>query len=334
MKRLIVFVIICAAILSLTVCSGRGTSAASSASSEDINWPTAPLTLISGGSAGGPADFVARVVAAGVEKELGQSVIVVNKPGANSWVAVETALKGKRDGYEFVNMAIPALTSVLLNPKQPRSETVDDLIWLGAPGFDPNVFFIKAGDTRFSDLDSFLKYAREYEVTATTTGAISDDDIAIKMVNKIAGTKIVATHFKGSNEGFAAVLGGHIDMGVMNVGEVVNPANEGTITPLFVLDDHRCSFLPDTPTLNETGLIKEPVIANTTRGFIYPGGVDAKIVAKMTATFEKVLNNPDVIKQLRDYGFPVEKSFTGDEWRQVAVDAENNLKALSKDLGW
>jgi tripartite-type tricarboxylate transporter receptor subunit TctC len=315
-------------------CKKSDTISSESASADDIDWPKSVITITTGGAAGGPNDTMCRLTAAGLQEVLGQTVVVVNKPGGNGWLAVDAVNAGKQDGYDIAGMSLPAFIATCIDPAGGRTETFDDYIWLGTPGADPNVIYIRSDETRFTDTASLFKYAQTHELTATTTGVASDDDIAIRLMKKaLPGTQITPTHFRGSPDALASVLGGHVDVGVTNVAEIRAPMEAGQIKVLFILDSQRNSLLPDVPTIHETGVVNEPIISNSSRGFIYPKGVDKRIVAKMTDAMNKVLNDTKFQQKLLEIGQPV-NVVVGEHWYAAAKQSDADIRSIADQFGW
>jgi tripartite-type tricarboxylate transporter receptor subunit TctC len=332
MKRNIFVALIC--MFGMLGCNKSDSASSGSVVSDDIDWPKSVITITTGGAAGGPSDLMCRLTAEGLQKVLGQTVVVVNKPGGNGWLAVDAVTASKKDGYDIAAMAVPGFTASYIDPAGGRNETYEDFIWLGSPVNDPNVVYIRSDESRFTDTRSLFEYVQTHELTATTNGLASDDDIAIRFIKKaIPGAKITPTPFRGAPDAMAAVLGGHVDLGVANVGEVRSPLESGQIKVLFVMDDHRNSLLPDIPTMNETGIVAEPIISNSTRGYIYPKGVDQRIVAKMTGAMDKVLNDPEFKQKLLDIGQPV-NVVVGEEWYQTAKRLDADIRSIADQFGW
>ena len=118
---------------------------------------------------------------------------------------------------------------------------------------------------------------------ATSSGPAGDDDIAIKKLNKALGTKFTAVASKSSSEALTAVLGGHVDVYVSNVGDTKVPTVNGDIKALAVLAEERTAVMPDLPTVKE--LTGETVVASSSRGIGMKAGADPEIVKKLVDAF-------------------------------------------------
>ncbi len=302
---------------------------------EDIDWPKRGIILYVSSSAGGPNDMMCRIAAAELEKELGVKITVINKPGGSSWAVGDTLLSGKRDGYEFGSIVLPAFHKGYLDPKQTRKETAENFVYLANLVTDPNLIYVKADEKRFSNMAEFIEYAMKNELTVTATGAASDDDVAIQLLKKACpGIKLSTVFFPGSSQSIAAVLGGHVDVGIGNVGDTTNLSREGQVKILSVFSKKRISeFIPDVPTFDELKLSDVSVVADSKRGFFYPEGVDPQIIDKMLRVMKKVFNGEEVKSKHLAAGIPVDL-ILGDEYKKVVMADSAIMKELSPEFGW
>ncbi len=342
LKRMLGLTLSFCAMLSLVACGTKDSPApkpapdgSSSPALEEISWPEKPITLYVSSSAGGPNDTMCRIVGANLEKQFDVPVTVVNKPGGSSWAAGDTLLSGKRDGYEFCSVVLPAFHKGYLDPSQTRTDTAESFEYLASFANDTSICYINANETRFTDMASLIEYAKNNEVTMTATGVASDDDVCIqKFLRACPDMKASTVFVTGSSESMTAVMGGHVDVGIGNVGDIGTSVEDGLIKVLCVFGEERnTEYLPDVPTFDELKLSDVSVVADSKRGFMYPGGVDEKIVDKMIAALENAYNDPDVQEQFKTAGIPLEL-FTGDEYREVVMAEAAVMEELGPEFGW
>src|SRR5699024_1359772 len=143
---------------------------------------------------------------------------------------------------------------------------------------DPGAISIRNDEDRFTDLKSLIEYAKTHELTTTSTGVGSDDHISALQLNKELGTKFKVVHTEGASEGMVSFLGGHIDVLFNNVGEAFQPNDQGELTTVGVLAEERSEFLPDVPTVEESGF--GPIYGSSPRGVGAPADMPDDIKAK------------------------------------------------------
>lgn len=307
---------------------GEPTPAAEGSSEE---FPTEPITMYVSFSAGGGTDVGARILAPYVEDELGVPVEVVNRPGGGGWVGWNDLVTAEPDGYTMGYINTPNIITGYLNPETAREYTIEDFAPIANHVTDYGAIAVDANDERFQTIDDLIAYAQENTVTTTSTGVGSDDHITALKINQEAGTNFEAVHGEGAANGKAGVLGGHIDAFFANVGEVAVEAESGEMRVLAVAAPERSEFLPDVPTLEESGIGE--IVSFSARGIAYPNGVDEEKMATVQEAFEAALNNPDLIAQMEEMGLAVEP-IIGDEYAEFLMAEEEELMQLTDLLGW
>lgn len=220
----------------------------------ETNWPTKPITLVCGYSAGGSSDLGCRYLAAALEKQLGVPVVVENRPGSGSWVAWNRFLHNTpTDGNTFALVNLSAVFGHY-DDKTPRKETIDDFELLANQAIDYQVIAIRPDEKRFTDYKSFLEYAKNNELltAASSTGITSGEASVARMLEKFHGAKVSVVPVGGAGDANTMFISGNIDFLIGNVGDVtLNPENYKVIV-LFA--NERDEQLPDVPTEKELGL--------------------------------------------------------------------------------
>ncbi|WP_102344766.1 tripartite tricarboxylate transporter substrate binding protein [Bacillus sp. Marseille-P3661] len=329
MKKLVSVFISVLVILSLVACSG-GNASSNESTDKDV-YPNKSINLIVSFAAGGGMDTGARILAPYLEKELGVTVNVVNKPGAGGWVGWAEVANAEPDGYTIGYLGTPNFVTGYLDPKVKRDQSIDSFDLIGKHVQDPGVIAIRTAEDRFSTIEELMEYAKENELTATSTGVGSDDHIATLSINKKFGTKFTPVHNEGSAKSVSAALGGHVDVLFGNVGEVTSLQENGEMKVLAVLAEERSPFLPDVPTFSEAGF--EGVTSAPSRGFATPKGMDPEKLETLRVAFEKAITNQEHIDSQADSGLQVEYK-PADEYKQELKNIEAGLKEISDMLGW
>src|SRR5688572_8959496 len=245
------------------------------------DYPTKPVQLMVAYPAGGSTDVAARIVASVAEKELGQSLVVVNKPGAGGQVGWTEMSRQRPDGYYIGLINLPALNTVILDPERKAVFAIDAFTPIINHVLDPGLIWVKA-DSPYKNIKELVDAAKQNpgKISAATTGILSDDHLAILMVEEAyPGAIFRLVHFEGGAPQMTAILGGHVDVAFDNVGSIVRRVRSGEVRALAVMDSRRSAFLPDVPTTPELGY--PSVISSSTRGIAAVKGTPPNVVKKL-----------------------------------------------------
>jgi putative tricarboxylic transport membrane protein len=184
---------------------------------------------------------------------------------------------------------------------------------------DPGVIWVKA-DSPYRSLKDVLEAAKRTpsKLSAATTGILSDDHLAILMVEEAyPGAIFRLVHFEGGAPQMTAILGGHIDVAFDNVGSIVRRVRSGEVRALAVMDSRRSHFLPDVPTTPELGY--PSVISSSTRGIAAVKGTPPNVVKKLQEVFRKAMEDPEHVKKMEDAGLSL-RIMVGEEYAQYYRD--------------
>jgi tripartite-type tricarboxylate transporter receptor subunit TctC len=282
------------------------------------DYPTRPVQLMVAYPAGGSTDVGARIVAAIAEKELGQPIVVVNKGGAGGQVGWTEMARQKPDGYYIGFINLPATNTVILDPERRAVFGIDAFVPIINQVLDPGVVWVKA-DSPYKTFKDVLEAAKKSpgKISAGTTGILSDDHLAILMVEEAAGVDFRIVHFEGGAPMLTAILGGHVEVAFDNVGSIVKRIKSGELRALVVMDTARSKFAPDVPTTVELGY--PSVISSSTRGIAGPKGIPEPVVQKLQAVFKKAMEHPDHVKKMEDAGLGI-RVMIGDEYEKYYRD--------------
>lgn len=313
------------------IVAGCGGGEKQPAAKTQEKYPTGPITVIVSFAPGGGTDLGARMLLPHAEKDLGVPMTVVNKSGGGGWVGWNDLLSAKTDGYTIAYINTPNLMTGYLNPSVKRNKSLNDFEVLANHVVDYGALAIRPNEKRFTNIKEMLEYAKTNEVTCTTTGPASDDHIALLKINKAFGTKLVAVHTKGAAEGKSSVMGGHIDVYAANVGEVTIPHKDKELKVIGILSPERTKFLPDVPTLDESGY--KGIYSWSARGLAAKKGISSEQRDKLVAAFEKAMKNPEHIKKMEEMGLEV-KFLKGQDYIKLLKADEDGVRSVFDLLGW
>jgi tripartite-type tricarboxylate transporter receptor subunit TctC len=276
-------------------------------------FPAKPVQMMVAYPAGGSTDIAARIVAAIAEKDLGQSIVVLNKGGAGGQVGWTEMSRAKPDGYYIGFINLPALNTVILDPDRKAAFTAEHFVPVINQVLDPGIIWVK-GDSPYKTLKDLLDAAKKnpQKISAATTGILSDDHLAILMMEEAApGALFRIVHFDGGAPVLTAVMGGHIDCAFDNVGSVFRRIRTGELRALAVMDTQRSPFIPDVPTMPELGY--KTVISSSTRGIAVPRGTPQPVVKRLEQSLKKAMDDPEHLKKMEEAGLQL-RIMVGEEY--------------------
>ncbi len=290
---------------------------------EAFDYPSRPITLYVGFSAGGSSDLLCRILSSKMESYIGQPVTVVNKTGGGGWVAWSEMIKSvEPDGYTFALINTPNYTLGKYDKTNPREYTYDAMDVLANHVTDYNVIAVRKDDDRFDDFESFVEYAKENEIIvgSSATGIMSDDGTIVERINKEFDTKITIVQTGGAKDNETLLLNKSADIFVANVSDVLTGKENGDFNVLVVFAPERVSLMDDVPTVRELGF--GDIYGNSSRGYAVPKGVNSEIKAILMDALDKTINDPEVISKLDEMGAQTEY-IAGEEYAKFL---EDNIK--------
>jgi len=294
-------------------------------------FPARPVQLMVAYPAGGSTDVAARIVAAIAEKQLGQTIVVVNRGGAGGQVGWTDMSRARPDGYYMGFINLPALNTVILDPERKAAFKADAFVPLINQVLDPGIIWIKA-DSPYKSLKDLLEAAKRApnKISAATTGILSDDHLAILMAEEAyPGAIFRIVHLEGGAAQLTAILGGHIDVAFDNVGSVYRRVRSGELRALAVMDTRRSSFLADVPTTPELGF--PTVISNSTRGIAVPKGTPQAVVNRLYKVGTEMMKDPLVVKRMTDGGVTIVTSKSPAEFVTFVTKETERFGRVIKD---
>lgn len=271
-------------------------------------WPEKSLELIVAYSPGGGTDVSARVLQPLLEKELGQKVVVINRPGAGGEVGHAALANAKADGYTIGIVNIPPMLTIPITRK--ASFTTADIQPVAGLVQDPSALSVPASSP-FKTLDELVAFAKENPgaVTVGTTGVGTDDHLAIRYLAQAAGIEVTHVPFAGSGPARTALIGGHISAAALNLGEAMPAATEGQVRILAQFGADTSELAPDVATAQSLGY---DVTMLSERGVGLPQGVDPAIVEKLAAAIARVAANDEFKSRNRELYTEVAYKSTSD----------------------
>ncbi|PKN29252.1 MAG: Tat pathway signal protein [Deltaproteobacteria bacterium HGW-Deltaproteobacteria-21] len=309
-------------------------SLASGAALADEPFPTRPIQVIVPFPPGGVADLVGRPVAAALEKELKQPVVIVNKTGAGGAVGMQAAAVAKPDGYNLM----VALSSISVMPVvddlfgRPSTYKLKDFAPIALLTADPTVLVIKA-DAPWKTVADFVADAkkRPNEIKYASSGVYGTMHVAMEMFAHSAGIKLRHIPTGGGGPALNALLGGHVDCisGGPNVS--IPHIKAGTLRVLAGWGDKRIPALPDTPTLKELGY--KDVEFYIWSGFFAPAATPPAVIKILREATAKAVKTPDFVSAMQKMETPISYMDAPEFqkfWDEDAARLANAVKNIGK----
>jgi tripartite-type tricarboxylate transporter receptor subunit TctC len=282
-------------------------------------WPTKPIRVVVPYAPGGPADVIARLVAKKAGDTLGQTIIVENKAGAGGTIGVDAALKSAPDGYTFALTAQGPLAGMPNLMKAPYA--IADIQYLTLVARGPAVVAVSkkvAADT-LPDLVKLAK-AEPGKLNYGSAGPGTTPHIAGELLKQEAGIDMTHVPYKGAGPAVTGLLGGEIDVAVVDLLNVLPHVAAGNLKVLAVASPSRAPQLPNVPTTKEAGLPN--LVMDTSYGVIAPPGIPADVQAKFRDAIVGAVQSADLKEQMIKQGV-VPLTTTAQDYK-AAIQAESD----------
>jgi tripartite-type tricarboxylate transporter receptor subunit TctC len=255
------------------------------------SYPNRPIRIIVCMSAGGGVDTVTRIVANGLQKRLGQPVVVENRAGAGGNIGAEAVFSSDPDGYMLLAAPPPPLTiNPLLYTKMNFDPTQFEPVTIMTS--IANVLLVRP-DFPAKTAKEFIAYARANpgKINYASQGIGTTSHLTAALFAKVIGTKMVHVPYKGTAPALNDIIASHTDFIFMELASAIKLHEAGRAHILAVATAQRIANLPDIPTLDEVGV--KGFESGTWNAIAAPPNTPPAIVAKLNQAINDVLNSPE-----------------------------------------
>lgn len=304
-------------------CAALASGPVVSAENAPQTYPAKPVRIVVGFTAGGSTDVIARLVAQRLSGNMGQSIIVDNRPGATGAIADELVAKAPADGYTLlINSGSSAITAVL---RKLPYDFKRDLTPVSLVATVPFVIIVHPSlpVRNVKELIEFAR-ARPGKLSCGVSGTAGAHHLASELFNQMAKVSIVPVPFKGGADNVIATASGQIELSYATLTAALPLLQAERLRPLAVTSIKRSSLLPSVPSLDEAGLTGYD--RPNWNGMLGPAGMPKAIVTRLGAELEKELNTRQAQEAFASQGLEVQTStpehFAAFIQRQIAENAK------------
>lgn len=265
-------------------------------------YPNRQVRWVVGYPAGGGTDFLARTAGAQLSQQLGQPVVIDNRPGAGAMIASEHVARAAADGYTVFSADNGVLVYNPVLYKKVPYDAEKDFALLGMMG--RSALVITAGpNAGFADAKALLAELKRSpgKYSIGTPGNGSPHHLALELFQREAGVTLLHVPYKGGAPAMQDLLAGQVPLIVLDLPSGVSAVKAGKITPLIALSAERMPQLPNVPTAKELGFAN--VEAYAWQGLVAPAATPKDVQARLGAELGKTMNDPAVRQKLFDAGW-------------------------------
>ncbi|KQP18190.1 tripartite tricarboxylate transporter substrate binding protein [Pseudorhodoferax sp. Leaf267] len=263
-------------------------------------YPNKPIKLVVGYSAGGAVDIVARTVGQAMSASMGQPIVVENKPGAGTNIAVKSVIDAAPDGYTLM-LAANALAANMALYQPAPFDAERDLALIAQVGRVPVVIAANPA-VPYNTVAELIAAAKGKpdSIAFASPGNGATPHMAVELFAKAAGIALQHVPYRGGAQAITDTIGGQVPLVAVNALEALPHVKSGKLKVLAALSAKRTSIFPDTPTIAESGY--PGFEASVWYGFVAPAATPKAVVDKLYAEVQKALATPEVQARMSGVG--------------------------------
>lgn len=261
------------------------------------------ITLLVPFAAGGTLDILARLLGEKLSDAFGPRVIIENRPGAGGIIASRQLIGSEPDGHTLLLVAGGHALNPLMYAQLPY-DTLKDITPVALLAGAGNVVLVPTSSP-YKSLGDILAAAKKDPgaITYGTAGVGTSVHLSGELLKHQSGVGLTPVHFKGDSDSLTAVMGGHIPMSINSAPAAIAQVKQGSVRALAVTSAARSTFLPDVPTIAESGVPGYDVV--NWWGVVAPGKTPPETVAKLNAAIQKAMKELAGTERLKDLSIDV-----------------------------
>src|SRR5918996_2949327 len=263
-------------------------------------YPHQTINLVIPLAPGDAADIACRSMAEELSKLLKVPIIVVNRPGAGGTLGTDSVVKAKKDGYTILLTNNAALIyNRIITPESVAYDPFKDLTPLGLTTRFPLLLLVRQ-DAPYRSFNEMVEFAKKNpgKVRVGTVGSGSVGHFTLEIINSLTGAGLTMVPFKGASPGVTALLGGHVEGGVLALGTLLSHLKSGAMRG--ILASKKIPEFPEIPTLPQLGYRQN--LFGVWLAFFAPSGVPPEVTRALIPAVEKAVKDPGVASKLAGLG--------------------------------
>lgn len=312
-------------ILRLCIAGAVGALAAGPAVAD--SYPSRPIEFVVPYAPGGASDIVVRALAPQLQKQLGASIVVINRAGANTAIAATQLARSAPDGYTIMLADVALVLNAAVRRTSPGYDVAKDFSTIAQVGSAPLVLFVPASGA--ADLPSFLKQAHDRPVNIANAGPGSLGHLAAELLQLRTKTTLASVPYRGSGPAMNETIAGQVDAIFTSTASGMPLVKSGRLRPLAVASPEPLKDFPEIPTFDRLGV--QGVHVLNWWGVIAPAGLPADISARIAKAVAAAMRDPAIVERFAALGISpstrdaaafaglMSKEFAA--WRDVATQA-------------
>jgi tripartite-type tricarboxylate transporter receptor subunit TctC len=291
------------------------TAMASALAQEDpAKYPTRPIHIVVGFAAGGGNDIIARIFGQKLSEDLGQPVIIENRPGGGAIVATEHVAKSAPDGYTLLVGASGMAINPSLYAKLPYE--VGDFVAVSELATFPLILIVNASSP-IKSVAELVTYAKANPDKTNYASSSASFQLVTELFKQKTGAPMQVIPYKSATESVTAVISGQVTTTIADAGPVLSQLQGGRVRALAIASPKRMAELPDVPTLKEAGA---DVDGTLWTGAFAPRDTPPAVVKKLADEFIRIARLPEVVARLKPLGVEAVGNSSEEFTRIVAAD--------------
>jgi tripartite-type tricarboxylate transporter receptor subunit TctC len=291
------------------------------------SYPSKPINVVVAYAPGGISDIVLRLIAPRISGNLGQPLLLINRPGAGGAIATDAVIAAGPDGYMLLVNGDQLVTSPHMMGKIIKYDLFRDLAPITRLFTVPFALIVNPS-VPATTLQEFVAFAKsgKSKLTYSTPGNGTANHLAMEYFKALTGANVLHVPYKGAVAAITDVAAGRIDAIMFAPQTAVPNIRAGKLRALAVSGSARAASLPAVPTFAEAGMPDFDM--GTTFGLLAPAGTPDAIISRLHAEFTGALRSPDLRKQIEDAGTVVTADTPAEFAKKLKADYERNGRII------
>ena len=274
--------------------------------SAQASYPNRPITWVVPYAAGGATDVLVRIIARKLSDDLGQPVVVNNKPGGGTMIGAQFVARAPADGYTILAAVVANMaTAPLLSATPVGYDPIKDFDAISLVTSNP-LLLVASKSSQINKLSDVLRMAREKPgvLAIASYGQGTPSHLGIELLKAAAGIDVIHVPYKGAAPALVDLLGGRVPLMMDILPSHIKTLEAGEVVGLAIGQRARSPLAPKIPTFLEEGVAG--LDATTWVGVVAPAGTPKEAIERLNQAFRKALTEPQVLESLALQGMPAQ----------------------------